>query len=68
MMNNDSMKQWAYEKFTMFQNESNMDSEFAEAANGPIHNKNFGFISKNKPTRSNSGYSQLIFFIDVIRG
>ena len=52
----------------MFQNESNMDSEFAEAANGPIHNKNFGFISKNKPTRSNSGYSQLIFFIDVIRG
>ena len=57
MMNNDAVKEWAFEKFQMFQSETNMDAEFQD--NAPIHNKNFEFLSKNKPTRAHSGYSKI---------
>jgi hypothetical protein len=58
MMNNDAMKEWAFTKFKMFQGEAHIDSEFSDQPN--LHNKNFTFISKNKPTRSQSGYNQFV--------
>lgn len=60
MMNNDRVKEWAFDKFQILQGDQpNYDAEFQQH-NGPIHNKSFGFISKNKPMRSQSGYSKRI--------
>jgi len=53
-MNNDAMKEWAFEKFQIFQAEAGSLSDSA----GAVHNKDFGFISKNKMGRSQSGYNQ----------
>ncbi len=55
MMNNDAMKEWAFDKFQMFQGEA--ENGFMDNV-GAVHNKDFGFISKNKMGRSQSGYNQ----------
>lgn len=64
MMNNDAMKEWAFQKFQMFQGEASMDAEFSDQSQ--LHNKNFTFISKNKPTRSQSGYNQFVEETDSV--